>query len=74
MHNLDYLNPNIKNAEYKDNKSKDKKNKYNKNNNKENIKEEKISDDNGNINIEEVDEWFYFTFLNFKNVNIKIIP
>ena len=56
MHNLDYLNPNIKNAEDKDNKSKDKKNKYNKNNNKENIKEEKISDDDGNINIEEVDE------------------
>ena len=56
MHNLDYLNPNIQNVGDKDNKSKDQKNKYNKNNNKENIKEEKISDDNGNINIEEVDE------------------
>ena len=56
MHNLDYLNPNIQNAGDKDNKLKDKKNKYNKNNNKENIKEEKISDDDGNINIEEVNE------------------
>ena len=68
MHNLDYLNPNIKEDNDKDKKLKENKNKYNRNKSNENIgknnkeeeslkdKKNKMEDSDGNINIESDDD------------------